>query len=90
MAFPLHPALYSNSEPYFTPDDGASEPKAAASASGMAQVAPPIVPATVEQQARVSAATQYGGANPFSTTDRSALLIAGGVLLAGIAFLRSK
>jgi hypothetical protein len=66
------------------------EPKPAASESGLPQVAPPMIPATVEQQR--SSAVQYGGAAPgaMTPTDRSALLIGAAVILGSIVYMRSK
>lgn len=89
----LHWMYGMQPEPYYAPSDPKDNsvpppPKTASSNDGVPQVAPPIVPAVIEQQS--NSAVQYGGANPFSSQDRSALLIAAGVVLAGIAWMRNK
>ena len=96
-----------DSEPYAVEQvhDGGGEPKyrrvrldtsplpAVNEGQGPAQIAPPLVPATAEQQKRSSsAADQYGGAQPYNpaAADKSTIAVVALFIGGAWLYLRQK
>lgn len=77
---------YAGGKPSSGGKEQAQRPLDAANGQGVPQVAPPMIPATIEQQRNHrDAAMQYGGSRPYDTSGQSSFAMialgVGGLLL---------
>lgn len=82
----IHMVDYPEGRPSSGGKEQALRPLDAANGQGVPQVAPPMIPATIEQQRNHrDAAVQYGGSRPYDNSGQSSLAMAalgvGGLLL---------